>query len=850
MTEIPAPKTPRPSLSWLSGFSTRWQIGLAVLAIVVVIATAIAVLAPDQSGIEGTILLVGVAVLGFVLLLAVIAGDKASTMLTPAGMANAERERDHLLGAAGFEVAPEPGLIMDRSGSPIVANSAYRNLARHAGALGESGRPAGFERVFGGHPSVSAAIFRMSRAAKKGEPWAEPLPPIVIGPALEPVAYDIAVLPLGEGRSLWRATPRQMGREDLSALSDPMLEEAPVGFFSTKADGKVVYANAALRAWTGLQSVDGPIQLKDMLGDDAALILARGRQGGGVPVRTEVTLIGRDGIRTPATVITAWPQSEGAVTSRSVVFGQSNTGAPPALGSGARLGTMNAAAAGALLDNIFANAPFGIARLDSSDFQTAVLEDANPSLLDITAGKAGPGTRFANLFDLSDEAVRKRFAECDASASEPLELVLAGHEKGGEVQVWFAPDRAGRVAAFIIDASRQKEIERQLFQSQKLQAIGQLAGGIAHDMNNFLQVIRSNTELLIATHPVGDPDFPLLNNMLQATYGGAGLIKQLLAFSRKQTVRPQILDLAANVSELGVMLRQLLGDSVRLETRHGRDLPFIRMDKTQLETIIMNLATNARDAMRPQGGVLTVRTGRATHDQLTQRHLDEVVEGDYGVIEVVDTGHGMDEATMSKIFEPFFTTKEAGQGTGLGLATVFGIVRQAGGHVLVDSQVGAGTTFRLFIPAYAPREEELEAIREAERVAIEKASKPSDLAGSGRILLVEDNDGVRQGAAMALQRAGYEVIQAADGEEALEWLEENPQSIDLMVSDVMMPGMDGPTLLREARELLGTARVIFMSGFAEDDFSETLTREREVSFLPKPFAVPDLARKVKEMMQA
>ena len=629
-----------------------------------------------------------------------------------------------------------------------------------------------------------------------------------------------------------------------------MLEQAPIGFFSARPNGEIVYANAALRGWLGISEPQDALHLNDLIGEDAALVLGRGRQGGGIPVRTEVTLTTRSGVSTPATIVTSWPSGEGEATSRSVVFGATNTGAPPALARQSGVPAVSSAPAGSLLETVFANAPLGIARLDTGDLMTAVLEDANPALLDLTAGKASPGTRFTGLFTFKDDAERARLQKVDLLASEPLELTLAGHERGGEVHVYFSPDRAGRVAAFIIDAAQHKEVERQLFQSQKLQAIGQLAGGIAHDMNNFLQVIRSNTELLLATHAVGDPDFPLLNKILQSTVGGAGLIKQLLAFSRRQTVRPQVLDLSERISDIGVMLRQLLDDSIRFETRHGRDLPFIKMDKTQLDTMVMNLATNARDAMRPKGGKLTIRTGRATHEALNGKHVDDVIEGDYALIEVTDTGCGMDGPTLEKIFEPFFTTKEAGQGTGLGLATVFGIVKQSGGQVLVDSAPGKGTTFRIYIPAYEPTAEELDHMRAAERAAIEKEEKPADLAGTGRILLVEDNDGVRQAAAMALTRAGYEVIQAADGEEALEWLEDNPESIDLMVSDVMMPGMDGPTLLKEARELLGPARVIFMSGFAEDEFSQTLSREREVSFLPKPFAVPELAQKVKEMMKA
>jgi two-component system cell cycle sensor histidine kinase/response regulator CckA len=298
------------------------------------------------------------------------------------------------------------------------------------------------------------------------------------------------------------------------------------------------------------------------------------------------------------------------------------------------------------------------------------------------------------------------------------------------------------------------------------------------------------------------------------------------------------------------MLSQILGEKVKLETRHGRDLPLVRADRNQIDNILVNLATNARDAMKAAGGgTLTISTEAVDQDAVRDAGATNPADGEWAAIHVSDTGHGMDEATRDKIFEPFFTTKAQGEGTGLGLATVYGVVKQSGGFLFVDSEIGKGTIFSIYLPGHIPNADE-EAEIAAETEAKTAEPKPADLAGHGKILLVEDEDAVRAIAAKTLARRGYEVVEACDGEEALEILEDEGASFDLVVSDVVMPGVDGPTMLKEGRKYLDNARVVFISGYAQEEFSDMLSSDLEISFLPKPFDIQQLAERVKTEMAA
>ncbi|HEY0436362.1 MAG TPA: ATP-binding protein, partial [Phenylobacterium sp.] len=425
----------------------------------------------------------------------------------------------------------------------------------------------------------------------------------------------------------------------------------------------------------------------------------------------------------------------------------------------------------------------------------------------------------------------------------PLEVRMAADPT--RVSHLYLSRSDGGWVAYLVDVSAQKQIELQLAQSQKMQAIGQLAGGVAHDFNNLLTAIFMQLDVLATRHPVGDPSYEGLNEIKQTSTRAADLVRKLLAFSRKQTVQREILDLGELISEFEVLLRRVLYEDVKLTTDYGRNLPMVRADRGQLETAVMNLAVNARDAVRAHGGgQVRIRTARVTQEQ-AQAMGYAVAQGDQALIEVSDDGPGIAPDVIDKIFDPFFTTKPVGEGTGLGLATVYGIVKQSDGWIAVDSKMGEGTAFRIFLPVHIPSAN----VVEVPVAAAPKRPVARDLSGAGRILFVEDEDAVRGVAAKLLRQRGYEVIEAASGEEALELAKTHAGTIDLMISDVVMPGMQGPDLLKQARAYLGSAPVMFISGYAESEFSDLLEGEANVSFLPKPIDIKTLAERVKQELQ-
>ncbi|MBE7204016.1 MAG: response regulator, partial [Parafilimonas terrae] len=385
-------------------------------------------------------------------------------------------------------------------------------------------------------------------------------------------------------------------------------------------------------------------------------------------------------------------------------------------------------------------------------------------------------------------------------------------------------------------------------------------------------------DLLLASHRPTDPAFQDIMQIKQNANRAAGLVRQLLAFSRRQTLRPEVMNVGEALSELTLLLKRLLGERVALELKHGREVWAVKADVNQFEQVIVNLAVNARDAM-PEGGKLVIRTENVTDPGAGGR--GGAPAGDHVLIEVRDTGQGIPPELMEKIFEPFFTTKEIGKGTGLGLSTVFGIVKQSGGTIDVQSTVGEGTAFRIYLPRHVPQAEPEEvpllpatpsqttsgtvapkvgpegiqtpAARSgdpapvpAERPAPRKPA--ADHTGQGTILLVEDEDPVRAVNSRALSARGYTVLEAASGLEALAIVRENAQPIDLVVSDVVMPEMDGPTLLREVRKHQPDLKVIFVSGYAEDAFRKNLPEGETFNFLPKPFSLKQLVETVKKTM--
>jgi len=395
------------------------------------------------------------------------------------------------------------------------------------------------------------------------------------------------------------------------------------------------------------------------------------------------------------------------------------------------------------------------------------------------------------------------------------------------------------VILYMADNSDREKLERQVAQATKMQAVGQLAGGVAHDFNNILTAIIGYCDLMLLRHGPGDSDFDDITQIKQNANRAANLVRQLLAFSRQQTLRPQVLQISDVVGELSHLLKRLLGETVTLTVKHGRNLGPVRVDPGQLEQVIVNLAVNARDAM-PDGGELSISTYAVTPADVQRLGIDIVPPGYYTALRISDTGVGIPTDILGKIFEPFFTTKEVGKGTGLGLSTVYGIVKQTGGYIFAESGQTGGAAFTIYLPVHDQLVEAPLPAAAAPRL------QSTELWGTGTILLVEDEATVRAVAERALVRKGYRVVTAANGVEALERMAEE-SNIDLLISDVVMPEMDGPTLAGKVREAHPAMPIVLMSGYAE----EQLRREISVpgfAFLPKPFSVQQLANAVQDAL--
>ena len=371
-----------------------------------------------------------------------------------------------------------------------------------------------------------------------------------------------------------------------------------------------------------------------------------------------------------------------------------------------------------------------------------------------------------------------------------------------------------------------------------MQAVGQLAGGVAHDFNNILTAIIGHCDLMTMRHIPGDSDYDDIQQIKHNSNRAAALTRQLLAFSRQQTLRPQILQLPDVISEISNLLKRLLGETVKLEVSHGRNLGSVRADPGQLEQVIVNLAVNARDAM-PEGGTLKIQTYGLSQADVRKLGIEIMPVTEYTAMKVIDTGGGIPQDIITKIFEPFFTTKEVGKGTGLGLSTVYGIVKQSGGFIFADSEIGRGTSFTIYLPAHEAAAVVPGTVRPKEVSA--------ELWGTGTILLVEDEAMVRAVAERALARQGYTVVTATNGEEGLEILEAGRERIDLVISDVVMPTMDGPTMARAAREKRPDLPIIFMSGYAEEQLRKSIDLDN-IGFLPKPFSVQQIGQAAREAL--
>jgi two-component system cell cycle sensor histidine kinase/response regulator CckA len=825
------------------------SIGLVLLIAVLLVGAAVGLLQVGRGN-AALYILILLAILGTVGVFSLFA--LASGILRFAGQ---ETDNSELRGLV--DGAVDGILVTDTVGRVIYANEAYLNLIGATSAKGV--RP--IERVFIGDPDVSEAVYRLLKAAREGRRLQEEVR--VGGARGEPGRWlRLRVRPGGQGRkartTVWGVADVTRDREKQENVFQELqhaidyLDHAPAGFFSVDGAGNIVYLNATLASWLDQDLAEvgsGGLKLADIVPGEGASLLSLPPMPG--EVKTEVLDLDfktRGGRSIPVRLF------------HKVAFGVDGAPGP------SRTLVLNRArgenedaqrAAEVRFMRFFNNTPMAIATVDRSG--RIVRSNA---LFARMFKVAADGQRSI----LSSVAERERAAleQAIAKASQgqgdipPVEAVLsAGTERSATFFVTAIDDDGDRdsesAIIYALDTTERRALENQIKQQQKMDTVGQLAGGIAHDFNNVLSAIMMATDFLLGAHKPTDPSFADIMQIKQNANRAASLVRQLLAFSRRQTLRPQVLDLGEALSDLTILLRRLIGEKVKLEVVHGRDLWPVKADLSQFEQVIVNLAVNARDAM-PDGGSLIVRTANVPSGDPRIASHKGMPDADYVLVEVTDSGTGMPAEVMAQIFEPFFSTKEVGKGTGLGLSTVYGIVKQTGGFIYVDSELGKGATFRILLPRHiAEKEEPVSAEKPAAAGAITGASKPieaaqADLTGRGTVLLVEDEEGLRALNARGLASRGYTVLTASNGVEALEELEKNEGKVDIVVSDVVMPEMDGPTLLKEMRKKNPDLKMIFVSGYAEDAFQKNLPPGGQFAFLPKPFTLKQLVEQVKQTL--
>jgi two-component system, cell cycle sensor histidine kinase and response regulator CckA len=746
-------------------------------------------------------------------------------------------------------------VVTDQSQRVVYANAAYLTLVDAVDA--DDVRPV--ERVFIGDPLVSEAIFRLAKASREGRQLQEEVRVPGTG-AARWLRFRVRPLQQNGTYARWTAwsisdVTRDRDRQEnvFQELQHAIdyLDHAPAGFLSVDAEGGVSYLNATLAGWLDYdlaQVGSGGLKLADIVvGDGAALLTPVTGEPGDVKTDVhDLDLKTRGGRTVPVRLFhkVAFAADGAPGASRTLVLNRAREEvADPARAAEVRFVRFfhNTPMAIATVDKTGkiarANAPFvrlqhGVIKGEALPAEgrsiLTVLAEPDRTALEAAIGKAADGQGDIAPVDGALTGEGNRSARFYVSAVDET-------EQDGEAAIVYA-----------IETTEVRELEKQVAQVQKMDTVGQLAGGIAHDFNNVLSAIMMATDFLLNAHKPTDPSFGDIMQIKQNANRAASLVRHLLAFSRRQTLRPQVLDFGETLSDLGMLLKRLLGEKVELVPVHGRDLWPVKADVSQIEQVVVNLAVNARDAM-PNGGKLTVRTANVTEQESKALGLKPMPAADYVMVEVADTGSGIPKEIIDKIFEPFFTTKETGKGTGLGLSTVYGIVKQTNGYIFVDSTIGKGTAFRIFLPRHVPVAGE---IAEVAPVDTKLAKPPADLTGHGTILLVEDEEGLRGLNARGLASRGYTVLEAGNGVEAIEVIESHNGAVDLVVSDVVMPEMDGPTLATQLRARNPNLKIIFVSGYAEDAFEKNLPDDVKFNFLPKPFTLKQLVAAVKDTMAA
>ena len=761
-----------------------------------------------------------------------------------------------------FESLPSPRLVVDGSGKPVAATSSWVRLlgdndapidalAALAAGDGADGK-ARFDALL-----TSLADGKSARADfQLGLPGMDFVEVSAVPPNEESDSVIWRLEDVSERYELERVI-----RTEQEKLIE-FVENAPIGFYSVDREGCFRYVNSTFAEWLGkteAELVNGDVRLRDLLPDRLVKTCdpyspLPGEDGDGVG---ETVFAGRDGEMFDAyvTQTVVVNESNGDLRTRTLVRHL----------SGERHFAEAVRVSQERFQRFFFDAPVGIVLLDAD----ACITECNQAFA-TTTGLEGERAEGLSFVDVVLEEDRDKFSRWVSSAYEadesptPIEIRLdagkavtvslyAGHAENapdtGDVNL-AEPLSVGLIV-HVFDLSEQKRIEAQFFQSQKMELVGQLAGGIAHYFNNLLTAMIGFCDLLLLRHTPRDQSFADIQQIKQNANRAANLVRQLLAFSRQQTLQPKVLDMTDVLSETSYLLRRLIGADIELKFYHGRDLWLMKADQGQFEQVVINLAVNARDAM-DGGGALTIRTSNVYAGDPRLRDYEGIPDADYVLLEMQDSGTGIPGDVIEKIFEPFFTTKEVGAGTGLGLSTVYGIVKQTGGYVFADNVEDEGAKFSVYLPRFQEDEADEEVAAPAEEEEVRR-----DLTGVGTVMLVEDEDAVRLFGARALRNKGYSVVEAKDGEGALEVLNGvvdgmattvDGEKIDLLITDVVMPGVDGPTLVREVRQRYPELKVIFISGYTEDTFRDKLGAGEEVEFLSKPFTLQQLAGKVKEVL--
>ncbi|PWW04418.1 two-component system cell cycle sensor histidine kinase/response regulator CckA [Hoeflea marina] len=837
---------------------------LVFLALVMIGASVVFFIFKDKLNNELMLAVLGVlAVVGIFFLVSTVIGFVA---IMPKSLSDP-------LARAFMDSHPEGTLITDSKDRVIYANQAY-------GAITGSARAAdvqSIEAILSRHKESTEAVYRLTNAMREGRDGQEEFR---MTQPLNPAADN------GSGAYWYRLRGRPIARPDTDErlmswqLSDisherteqelvfkelqhaiDYLDHAPSGFFSAGRGGDIVYLNATLADWLGIDLtafLPGQLMLRDLVaGAGMALIESvQAEPGRNRTAQLDLDLLKTNGQSLPVRMIHRVSATRDGAPgeSRTIVISRAE---------GAN-GVHDVASAEMRFTRFFNNTPMAIASVDA---RGRILRTNAPFLQMfaglVTRDDMERGAAFDSVLRPDDQ---KAFAEALAQAADKQGSIspIDGRHPTVEERYFryyvnavidHTDDEPEETAIiYAVETTEQKALEAQMAQTQKMNAVGTLAGGIAHDFNNVLTaILLSSDHLLLSLRP-SDSSFADLMEIKRNANRAAVLVRQLLAFSRKQTMRPTVLSMTDVIGDLRMLVDRLTGTSVKLQLDFARDLWPVKTDLGQFEQVLINLTVNARDAM-PAGGTVTIRTRNVESGEISALNHRGMEVSDYVLIEVEDEGTGITPDVLEQIFEPFFTTKEVGKGTGLGLSMVYGIVKQSGGYIYPDSTVGKGTVFRIYLPRHVEEVVELtaEAQVEAEaaqaRLAKAAEAGPEDLTGgSAVVLLVEDEEAVRRGGKRILEARGYEVHEAGNGVEALEVLEELGGKVDIIVSDVVMPEMDGPTLLRELRKDYPDMKFIFVSGYAEDAFARNLPADAKFGFLPKPFSLKQLATAVREML--